>query len=86
MQRLNTFEQGSRPWRDILRPTNDRERMMVSSIQLVLRLPQTGEMDRETVIKLRGMQKLFGLRVTGFLDEATWNKINEIRWVDDIAE
>lgn len=77
------MKEGSRPWRDILRPSNDRERMMVSSVQLVMRLPQTGEMDSTTIIKLRGMQQLFGLKVTGFIDEATWDKINEIRWVDD---
>lgn len=71
------------PWRDILRTTNDRERMMVSSLQLILRLPQTGEMDHATVIKIRGMQQLFGLKVNGYIDEPTWEACNQLRWVDE---
>lgn len=56
---------------------------MVSAVQLVLRLPQTGEMDSQTVTKIRGIQMLFNLRVTGFIDEPTWNQINELRWIDE---
>lgn len=56
---------------------------MVRSLQLVLRIPQTGEMDQATIVKLRGIQKLFNLRVTGFIDEATWNQVNQLRWIDE---
>lgn len=83
MLRLNSSDSASRPWRDVIRPVNDREKEMVKSVQLVLRLEQTGEMDPSTVVKLRGLQKLFNLRVTGFIDEPTWNQINELRWIDE---
>lgn len=76
----------SRPWKDILRPMNERERALVRAAQLVLRIPQTGDMDDATIVRLRGVQRLFNLRVTGFLDEPTWKKINEMRWVDAIQE
>ncbi len=80
---MNSSELESRPWRDVIRPSNDRERKIVAAVQLVLRLPQTGEMNDHTIIKIRGMQKLFNLRVTGYIDEATWNQINDLRWIDE---
>lgn len=67
----------------MIRPVNDREKEIVRSVQLVLRVPQTGEMDQHTIVKIRGLQKLFNLRVTGYIDEATWNQINDIRWIDE---
>lgn len=70
------------PWRDVVRPVNERERDLVRAAQLVLRIPQTGEIDQLTIVRLRGIQGLYRLPLTGILDEATWNKLNEMRWVD----
>lgn len=73
-----------RPWKDVVRPVNDRERDILRAAQLVLRIPQTGEMDQLTIVRLRGVQGLYGLPSTGYLDKATWNKLNEMRWVDAV--
>lgn len=78
---MNTFE---RPWKDVVRPVNDRERDLLRSAQLVLRIPQTGEMDELTIVRLRGIQGLFRLPSTGILDKATWSKLNEMRWIDAV--
>ena len=69
-------------WRDIVRPVSDVEKQIVRAAQLVLRTPQTGEMDPATVTRLRGVQALYRLPMTGILDKATWEKLNEMRWVD----
>jgi len=70
------------PWRDIVRPVSDADRQIVRAAQLVLRAPQTGEMDEATITRIRGLQALFRLPMTGYLDQATWNQINEMRWVE----
>ena len=69
------------PWfkRTIIRPANDFEREAVTHAQRVLRCDTTGEMDEATVSHLRGIQSLFGLRVTGALDEPTAIQIERIR-------
>ena len=69
-------------WRDIVRPVNDAEKQIVRAAQLVLRAPQTGEMDQATITRLRGVQALYRLPVTGILDRATWDKLNDMRWID----
>ena len=74
------------PWRDIIRATSAREKAAVRAAQLVLRLPQTGDMDQTTIVHLRGVQRLYRLRETGYLDKATWDKINEMRWVDETID
>lgn len=65
--------------RKIIRPANDFERDAVVHAQRVLRCDETGEMDQNTISKLRGLQSLFGLPVTGALDEATAKQIERIR-------
>lgn len=70
------------PWRDIVRPVSDADRQIVRAAQLVLRAPQTGEMDPSTITRIRGVQSLFGIPVTGYLDKATWELVNEMRWVE----
>lgn len=65
--------------RDLIVASNDRERASVRHAQSVLRIDETGEMDGPTRAALRGLQGLFGLRMTGMLDRATAVKIEEIR-------
>lgn len=65
--------------RDIISPTTEFERDAVRHVQLVLRCMEiTGKMDEETVSRLRGVQMLFGLPVTGALDLATAEQIERI--------
>lgn len=64
--------------RPIIRPANEFERDAVRHAQLVLRCPETGEMDQEFVVRLRGIQSLFGLRVTGHLDLETAEQIERL--------
>ena len=71
-------------WRDIVKPVSDAEKRIVRAAQLVLRAPQTGEMDYTTITRLRGVQALFNLPMTGYLDKATWDQLNEMRWTDAI--
>lgn len=73
-------------WRDIARPVNDRDRKLLRDVQLVLRVPQTGEMDDVTVAHIRGAQGLMGLRVTGVIDKLTYEKFMQLRWVDDAIQ
>lgn len=70
-------------WRDIVRPVNDRDRNRVKKVQLILRCPQTGEMDSETVSHIRGIQVLFGIRPTGIIDKHTYDTIKTLRWTDE---
>lgn len=79
---MNSFAPDLPRWKDIIRPANERERAVVRAAQLVLRVPQTGEMDEPTIVRLRGLQSLYRLPVSGMLDKATWDKINEMRWVE----
>lgn len=65
--------------RDIITPSNDFERAAVSHAQLVMRCAEVnGRMDEETVSRLRGLQMLFGLPVTGALDIRTAEQIERI--------
>jgi hypothetical protein len=65
--------------RTIIRPATQFERDAVTHTQRVLRCEETGEMDQSTISHIRGLQQLFGLRVTGVLDEATAEQIERIR-------
>lgn len=65
--------------RTIIRPTTEFEHNAVTHMQRVLRCNETGEMDEATISHIRGLQHLFGLRVTGALDEATAIQIERIR-------
>lgn len=65
--------------RDIIAPANEGERDAVRVAQRALRAPETGEMDTATKTALRGVQMLFGLPVSGVLDEATAVRIDSLR-------
>lgn len=65
--------------RPILRPATQFERDAVTHAQRVMRCDETGEMDEGTISHLRGLQGLFGLPMTGMLDEATAIQIERIR-------
>ncbi len=66
--------------RDIIRSTTDFERAAVSHVQRVLGVPNVnGDMDEQTMSHIKGFQMLFGLRVTGYLDEQTAIQIDRIR-------
>lgn len=72
--------------RTIIRPATQFERDAVTHVQRVLRCPENGEMDEATISHLRGLQQLFGLRVTGVLDEATAIQIERIRVYGAVQE
>lgn len=65
--------------RTIIRPTTEFERDAVTHVQRVLRCIESGEMDESTISHIRGLQQLFGLRVTGVLDEPTAIQVERIR-------
>jgi len=65
--------------RNIIRPATTFEHDAVVHAQRVLRCNETGEMDESTISHLRGLQALFGLPTTGYLDEATAKQIERIR-------
>jgi hypothetical protein len=65
--------------RTIIRATTEFEKDAVTHVQRVLRCPETGEMDETTISHIRGLQHLFGLRVTGVLDEPTAVQVERIR-------
>lgn len=63
----------------ILFPSNERERDSVRHVQRVMRLDDSGEMDHNTRAALRALQSLFNIKVTGVLDLATAQKVEQIR-------
>lgn len=63
----------------ILSPTTDRQRDSVRHVQRVMRLDDSGEMDNNTRAALRALQSLFNIKVTGVLDLATAQKVEQIR-------
>ncbi len=65
--------------RSIYVSTSKEERDIVRTVQRTLQIAQTGEMDVDTRMRVRGLQMLFRLPATGILDEATLSKINEMR-------
>lgn len=64
--------------RDIVVPSNDFERSAVRHAQRVMRCIETGEMDEAFITRLRGLQALFDLPVTGALDLATAEQIERL--------
>lgn len=75
------------PWfkRDIIRPTTEFEHEAVRHVQRVLRIPVTGEIGDIERAALRGVQHVFGLRLTGILDKATAEEIENIRSYYSVA-
>jgi hypothetical protein len=67
------------PDRVIIAPANEGEREAVRTAQRALRVEVTGEMDTATKQGLRGVQYVFGLPVTGVLDRATADKLDQLR-------
>lgn len=65
--------------RTIIRPTTEFEHAAVTHVQRVLRCTETGEMDEGTISHIRGLQQLFGLNVTGYIDEQTARQVDRIR-------
>lgn len=65
--------------REIIAPASDAEKDAVRVAQRALRLDPTGEMNEATRAALRGAQYLYGLAVTGFLDEPTAVVIDRMR-------
>lgn len=65
--------------RDIRIVTTDRERDAVLHVQKALGWDETGELDEGTRSQLRGLQALFGLPLTGYLDLGTAEQVERIR-------
>lgn len=62
----------------ILTINNEFDREAVRHVQRVLSLPETGEYDDPTVMKIRGLQYIFNLRMTGYIDDATAEEVERI--------
>lgn len=52
----------------------------VDVVQTKLRAVRTGIYDEQTIVRVRGYQRLFGLKVTGIVDEQTASMIGEAHW------
>ena len=65
--------------RDIRVVTTDKERDAVLHVQKALGWAETGTLDEGTRSQLRGLQALFGLTTTGYLDLATAEQVERIR-------
>lgn len=64
--------------RRILTVNNDFDREAVRHVQRVLSLAETGELDESTVMKIRGLQYIFNLPMTGCIDDATAEEVERI--------
>lgn len=62
----------------ILTVSNEFDRNAVRHVQRVLSLEETGELDDNTVIKIRGIQYVFNLPMTGIIDDATAEEVERI--------
>lgn len=67
------------PERVIIAPANEGERDAVRTAQRALGLHPTGEMDEPTKASLRGVQHLFKLPVSGVLDRATAQALDQLK-------
>jgi hypothetical protein len=65
--------------RDIITPAADDEREAVRTAQRALCIPPSGEMDGLTRARLRGVQWMFGLDVTGILNGPTAVALDRLR-------
>lgn len=64
--------------RRIYAPVTEQEHAAVKYVQQVLHCNETGELDESTVSHIRGFQSLFGLPVSGIIDDATAEQINHV--------
>lgn len=64
--------------RRIIAASSEEDRRAVCYVQRILGMVPNGEMDEETRSKLRGVQHLFDLPITGILDDATAQQIQRI--------
>jgi len=64
--------------RRVLTIRNESDRETVRHVQRVLSLEETGELDPNTVSKIRGVQFVFGIPTTGIIDDATAEEIDRI--------
>jgi peptidoglycan hydrolase-like protein with peptidoglycan-binding domain len=69
-----------RDWykRRIFVATTPEEHDAVIHVQRVFSIEPTGNLDYETKSRIRGLQKLFNLPVTGIIDDATAEQIERI--------
>lgn len=67
------------PDRVIIAPANDAEREAVKVAQRAMRMDDTGVMDEATRAKLRGVQQLFKIPVSGVLDRETCEALDRLR-------
>jgi len=65
--------------RDIITPVSDVEHEAVRVAQRALRLEPTGNMDEPTRASLRGLQRFYGLAVSGCLDTPTAQRVDALR-------
>ena len=64
--------------RRILTMNNEFDREAVRHVQRVLSLEESGELDERTVMKIRGLQYIFNLPMTGYIDDATAEEVERI--------
>lgn len=64
--------------RRIYAPVTDQEHEAVRYVQRVLHCNETGELDNETTSHVRGFQQLFGIPMTGIIDDATAEQVNHV--------
>jgi len=64
--------------RRIIAPVTQADRDAVSHVQQVMTIPVTGELDETTACHIRGLQALFGLAITGVIDDATAAQVDRI--------
>lgn len=62
----------------ILTVNNEFDREAVRHIQRVLSLEESGELDERTTMKIRGLQYIFNLPMTGYIDDATAEEVERI--------
>lgn len=82
MSDAHDIEDSKPSWfkRTIMRPSTPFEVEAVMHVQRILGVPVVnGEMDEPTISHIRGFQSLFGLSISGYLDEATAIQIDRIR-------
>lgn len=65
--------------RTIIAPVSDEERDAVRVAQRALRIDPTGTMNEATRAALRGVQALYGVPVSGILDQRTAIVIDKLR-------
>lgn len=64
--------------RRVIVPVTEADHVAVRHVQRVLGMAETGDMNEELRASLRGFQRLFRLPLTGILDDATAEKIDQL--------